>query len=74
MSCIGSEEHAVGELNFTHHFHKYSAAVDARTLNIPYKRSEWESEVRQKRRNRSMTLRVEDEAGETRLLGKPIRL
>ncbi|KAI0095055.1 hypothetical protein BDY19DRAFT_916041 [Irpex rosettiformis] len=64
-SCIGDEANVVSQANRTHHFHKYAAAVDARTLNIPFKRSEWESEVRQKRRNRSVTLRLEGDEGET---------
>jgi ubiquitin carboxyl-terminal hydrolase 25 len=69
-SCIGSEDQATGRANRTHHFHKYAAAVDARTLNIPFKRSEWEAEARQKRRNRSVTLRLEGNEGETSTKGE----
>lgn len=69
-SCVGSEDQVTGRANRTHHFHKYAAAVDARTLNIPFKRSEWEAEVRQKRRNRSVTLRLEGNEGETSTKGE----
>lgn len=71
-SCVGDAENVVSQANRTHHFHKYAAAVDARTLNIPFKRSEWESEVRQKRRNRSVTLRIEGDAGETSTQGESV--
>lgn len=71
-SCVASEEQAVGRANQTHHFHKYASAVDARTLNTPFKRSDWESEVRQKRRNRSVTLRIEGDAGETSTQGEKV--
>ncbi|KAI0686832.1 cysteine proteinase [Cytidiella melzeri] len=70
VSCVGSEDQVVNQANRTHHFHKYSAAVDARTLNIPFKRSEWEAEARQKKRNRSVTLRIEGDEGETSTQGE----
>ena len=71
-SCVSDAENVTSQTNRTHHFHKYAAAVDARTLNIPFKRSEWESEVRQKRRNRSVTLRIEENEGETSTQGEKV--
>lgn len=69
-SCVGDESELLGRANRTHHFHKYAAAVDARHLTTPYKRSDWEAEVRQKRRNRSVTLRIEGNEGETSTPGE----
>ncbi|KAH8099848.1 cysteine proteinase [Cristinia sonorae] len=59
QSCVGEGEQPFGQANKTHHFHKYERAVDARMLNTPFKRSEWEEEELLKRRRRKMTLHEE---------------
>lgn len=61
QSCVGEGEQPFGQANKTHHFHRYERAVDARLLNTPYKRSEWEEEEARKRRRRKMSLRDEGE-------------
>ena len=45
----------------THHFHKYEKAVDARMLDTPFKRSEWETEALRKQRRRKMTVVIDDD-------------
>ncbi|KAJ3558153.1 hypothetical protein NM688_g1094 [Phlebia brevispora] len=46
------------------HANVYERAVDARTLMTPYKRSDWEQDVRQKQRRRKMTIHMDDEGRE----------
>jgi hypothetical protein len=51
-SCIGDDEQPFGQVNKTHHFHKYTKAVDAHKLTPPFRRNEWETleSVKAKRR------------------------
>ncbi|EIW87195.1 cysteine proteinase [Coniophora puteana RWD-64-598 SS2] len=39
-SCLG--EQPFGQMNKTHHFHRYEKAVDAKMLNPPFSRTGWE--------------------------------
>ncbi|CAL1693817.1 unnamed protein product [Somion occarium] len=55
-SCVGDGEQPFGQANKTHHFHRYERAVDARTLNPPFRRNEWEEDETRKRRRRKMTI------------------
>ncbi|KXN88948.1 putative ubiquitin carboxyl-terminal hydrolase 2 [Leucoagaricus sp. SymC.cos] len=47
VSCIGEEG---GQLNKTHHFHKYSKAIDAHKLTPSLKTEDWEAEIAKAKR------------------------
>ncbi|KAF8628269.1 hypothetical protein AX15_004037 [Amanita polypyramis BW_CC] len=61
-SCMGETEQPFGQLNKTHHFHKYEKAIDAHKLTPPYRRDEWDMEsVKMRRRvQRVIDLDMED--------------
>jgi ubiquitin carboxyl-terminal hydrolase 25/28 len=58
-SCIGDDEQPFGLANKTHHFHVYKKAVDARNLNPPFYRSEWEKVAKVKNIRRTKTIHME---------------
>jgi ubiquitin carboxyl-terminal hydrolase 25/28 len=58
-SCIGEEEQPFGQMNRTHHFHVYKKAVDARNLNPPFHRSDWEKTAKLKHMRRTKTIHME---------------
>jgi ubiquitin carboxyl-terminal hydrolase 25/28 len=55
---MGETEWHEGQKNRTHHFHEYPRAVDARSLNPAFKRSEWERIDRVKQRRRKITFNM----------------
>ncbi|KIL00786.1 hypothetical protein PAXRUDRAFT_129015 [Paxillus rubicundulus Ve08.2h10] len=54
-SCVGEGEQPFGQVNMTHHFHRYEKAVDALKLTPAFRRSEWELSVRKKQKRRKVT-------------------
>lgn len=54
-SCVGEGEQPFGQINLTHHFHRYEKAVDALKLDPAFRRSEWEIFVQKKQKRRKMT-------------------
>lgn len=58
--CIGEGEQPFGQVNKTHHFHRYAKAVDARKLNPPFLRNEWEKAEKVKQKRRQVTLILDD--------------
>ncbi|KAH7927253.1 cysteine proteinase [Leucogyrophana mollusca] len=54
-SCVGDAEQPFGAVNKTHHFHLYEKAVDARKLNPPFVRAEWERAAQMKQKRRRIT-------------------
>ncbi|KAH7916387.1 hypothetical protein BJ138DRAFT_1139617 [Hygrophoropsis aurantiaca] len=54
-SCVGNAEQPFGAVNKTHHFHRYEKAVDARQLNPPFVRAEWELTAQTKLKRRRVT-------------------
>lgn len=54
-SCVGEGEQPFGQVNLTHHFHRYEKAVDALKLDPAFRRSEWEISVQMKQKRRKVT-------------------
>jgi ubiquitin carboxyl-terminal hydrolase 25/28 len=54
-SCVGDGEQPFGQVNMTHHFHRYEKAVDALKLTPAFRRSEWELSARKKQKRRKVT-------------------
>lgn len=54
-SCVGEGEQPFGQVNLTHHFHRYERAVDALKLDPAFRRSEWEISVQKKQKRRKVT-------------------
>ena len=55
-SCISGNPQSVSQMNKTHHFHYYKAAVDASKITTPFKRADWEHHSRTKSRRRQAVL------------------
>ena len=55
-SCVDENPQSVGQVNKTHHFHYYKAAVDASKITTPFKRADWEHHSRTKSRRRQAVL------------------
>lgn len=58
-SCIGETNEPFGQLNKTHHFHKYEKAIDAHKLTPPYRRDEWDLESIKMRRRVQRVINVD---------------
>ncbi|KAF9245638.1 hypothetical protein BU15DRAFT_85365 [Melanogaster broomeanus] len=54
-SCVGEGEQLFGQVNMTHHFHRYEKAVDALKLDPAFRRSEWGISTLKKQRRRKVT-------------------
>ena len=54
-SCVGEGEQPFGQVNLTHHFHRYEKAVDALKLDPAFRRSEWELSIQKKQKRRKVT-------------------
>jgi ubiquitin carboxyl-terminal hydrolase 25/28 len=59
-SCIGEGEQPFGQVNKTHHFHKYEGAVDAKKLNPPFNRGPWERDEAVKQQRRGVSINMDD--------------
>ena len=55
-SCVGEKPQSVTQVNNTHHFHYYQAAVDASKITTPFRRADWEQHSRTKSRRRQAVL------------------
>jgi ubiquitin carboxyl-terminal hydrolase 25/28 len=55
-SCVGENPQSATQVNKTHHFHYYGAAVDASKITTPFKRADWEHHPRTKSRRRKAVL------------------
>ena len=55
-SCVSENLQSTPQVNKTHHFHYYKAAVDASKLTTPFKRADWEYYPRTKSRRRQAVL------------------
>lgn len=51
-SCVAENPQSAAQVNKTHHFHYYKAAVDASKITTPFRRAEWEHNSRTKSRRR----------------------
>lgn len=60
VNCVGDKG---GETNKTHHFHKYSKAIDAYKLTPPLKVEHWDTEMIAKGRSASLDKRAEKDVG-----------
>ncbi|KIJ66462.1 hypothetical protein HYDPIDRAFT_86199 [Hydnomerulius pinastri MD-312] len=54
-SCVGEGEQPFGQVNKTHHFHRYEKAVDAHKLDPAFRRTEWELSTEKKQKRRKIT-------------------
>lgn len=55
-SCAAENPQSTTQVNKTHHFHYYRAAVDASKITTPFKRADWEYQPRTKSRRRQAVL------------------
>ncbi|KAF9225295.1 cysteine proteinase [Gyrodon lividus] len=54
-SCVGEGEQPFGQVNMTHHFHRYEKAVDALKLDPAFRRPEREISTQKKQERRKIT-------------------
>ena len=45
-SCVAENPQSFAQINKTHHFHYYRAAIDASKITTPFKRADWEQPSR----------------------------
>lgn len=62
-SCVAENPQSAGQVNKTHHFHYYPAAVDASKITTPFRRADWEHHPRTKSRRRQAALADQSNLG-----------
>jgi len=55
-SCVSENPQSAAQVNKTHHFHCYKAAVDASKITTPFKRADWEHHPHTKSRRRQVVM------------------